>query len=117
MSGRGKKENDKKKIDITGDLSKMMYGFGDVKNPLPETVDLMQSLVFEYINDMVTEALDLNVSTTNNKLKTENMIYLIRNDPKKYARVEELLRMYEVLKKARSFGMPSVIKAKKSKFE
>lgn len=31
----------------------MMYGFGDVRNPLPESVDIMEELVFDYIHYMV----------------------------------------------------------------
>ncbi len=30
-----------------------MYGFGDVVNPLPESVDIVEELVFDYIHHMV----------------------------------------------------------------
>lgn len=32
----------------------MMYGFGDVKDPEPQTVALVQDLLFEFIEEMVT---------------------------------------------------------------
>lgn len=31
----------------------MLYGFGDVENPLPETVALVEELATQYIFDMV----------------------------------------------------------------
>ena len=30
-----------------------MYGFGDVVNPLPQTVDLMEEIAIEYITEIV----------------------------------------------------------------
>jgi transcription initiation factor TFIID subunit 13 len=35
------------------------------------------------------------------KLRTEDLLFVLRNDPKKHARVEELLYMNEDLKRAR----------------
>lgn len=35
------------------------------------------------------------------KLKTDDLLFVLRNDPKKHARVEELLFMNEELKRAR----------------
>jgi hypothetical protein len=31
----------------------MLYGFGDVPNPLPETVELVEELVTDYVTDLV----------------------------------------------------------------
>jgi transcription initiation factor TFIID subunit 13 len=35
----------------------MLYGFGDVANPLPETVDLVEELVTDYVADLVSAVL------------------------------------------------------------
>ena len=32
----------------------MLYGFGDVENPLPETVAMVEDLAVQYIIDMVS---------------------------------------------------------------
>ena len=32
----------------------MMFGFGDDKNPYTESVDLLEDLVIDYINEMVS---------------------------------------------------------------
>lgn len=31
----------------------MMYGFGDDQNPYSESVDLLEDLVIDYVNEMV----------------------------------------------------------------
>lgn len=43
----------------------------------------------------------IQVSTARGKLQTEDLVFLIRKDRKKYARVKDLLLMYEELKRAR----------------
>jgi len=40
-------------------------------------------------------------ATPNLKLRTDDLLHVLRHDPKKLARVEELLFMNEELKKAR----------------
>mmetsp|Transcript_3651 Transcript_3651/g.5541 ORF Transcript_3651/g.5541 Transcript_3651/m.5541 type:complete len:93 (+) Transcript_3651:220-498(+) len=76
----------------------MMYGFGDT-NSLPESIELMEDIAHEYIATMTHKALEL--SPQAGRLTTELLIMAIRKDRKKYARVKELLRMYEVIQKAR----------------
>jgi len=88
-----------KKRLFTRELRHMMYGFGDVFNPVPESVDLMEDLVVEYISEMTRKAME--VAAKRGKLQTEDLVFLVRKDRKKYTRVLELLRMNEELKRAR----------------
>jgi len=95
----------KKKRLFTRDLKVMMYGFGDVYNPLPESVDLMEELVHEYIHEMTIKATSL--ASKRGKLVTEDFLHLVRKDKKKQNRVMQLLSMYEELKRARkAFDFP-----------
>eukprot|EP01111_Echinosteliopsis_oligospora_P009459 TRINITY_DN2776_c0_g1_i6.p2 TRINITY_DN2776_c0_g1~~TRINITY_DN2776_c0_g1_i6.p2 ORF type:complete len:115 (-),score=29.77 TRINITY_DN2776_c0_g1_i6:79-384(-) len=89
----------KRKRMFTRELRHMMYGFGDVMNPLPESVELVEDLVIEYISEMTRMAME--VGTKRGKLQTEDLVFLVRKDRKKYARVRELLRMNDELKRAR----------------
>jgi len=89
----------KKKRVFTRELKHMMYGFGDVKHPLPESVELMEDLVNEYVTEMTRKATE--ISSKRGKLQTEDLVFLIRKDRKKYTRVKELLVMHEELKNAR----------------
>ncbi|XP_060592025.1 transcription initiation factor TFIID subunit 13-like [Ruditapes philippinarum] len=86
-----------KKI-FSKELRCMMYGFGDDQNPYTESVDLIEDLVIEYITEMTKRALEVGRP---GRISVEDIIFLIRKDPKKYSRVRELLTMSEELRKAR----------------
>ena len=84
---------------FTRDLRPMMYGFGDAPQTLPSTVDLMEEMVLEYIVGITQRAGEL--GRKRGRFRTEDLIFLVRKDPKRYARIEELLYMNEELKRAR----------------
>ncbi|KAJ7524568.1 hypothetical protein O6H91_17G011900 [Diphasiastrum complanatum] len=77
----------------------MMYGFGDDPDPIPETVMLMEDILIDYITDMIHKSQD--VASRRGKLSTEDIMFLVRKDARKFARVKELLAMNEELKRAR----------------
>ncbi|CAI5970002.1 unnamed protein product [Closterium sp. NIES-65] len=77
----------------------MMYGFGDDPEPLPESVELVEEIVIEYITDLVHRAQE--VAARRGRLTTEDVLFLIRKDPRKFARARELLAMNVELKEAR----------------
>ncbi|KAL2629952.1 hypothetical protein R1flu_014638 [Riccia fluitans] len=81
------------------DLRLMMYGFGDDPDPLPETVTLVEDILLEYITDTIHKAQD--VASRRGKLTTEDVMFLVRKDARKFSRVKELLAMNEELKRAR----------------
>lgn len=89
---------EKRKKMFTKELRCMMYGFGDDQNPYSESVDLLEDLVIEYISEMSRMAMDVGRP---GRISVEDIIFLIRKDPKKYSRVKELLIMNEELRKAR----------------
>ncbi|XP_030376999.1 transcription initiation factor TFIID subunit 13 [Scaptodrosophila lebanonensis] len=80
------------------ELRCMMFGFGDDKNPYTETVDLLEDLVIEYITETTHRAMEIGRT---GRVQVEDIIFLVRKDPRKYARVKDLLTMNEELKKAR----------------
>lgn len=80
------------------ELRFMMHGFGDDPNPYSETVDLVEDLVMDFVTEMTFKAMEVGKS---GKVHVNDIIFLIRKDPKKYRRVKELLMMNEELKKAR----------------
>ena len=88
----------KKKRLFTKELRCMLYGFGDDQVPYTETVELLDDLLIQYITNMTVKAMNVGKK---GRVHVEDIVYLIRKDPKKYARVKELLTMNEELKKAR----------------
>jgi len=88
----------KKKRLFTKEIRCMLYGFGDEQVPFTETVELLDDLLIQYITEMTVKAMNVGKK---GRVHVEDIVYLIRKDPKKYARVKELLTMNEELKKAR----------------
>eukprot|EP00126_Sphaerothecum_destruens_P003710 Sdes_comp17485_c0_seq1m6721 len=81
------------------ELKYMMYGFGDHTNPLPESVSLMEDIVIDYIGEIVSKA--QLASGKSMRITTEDLLFVIKKDRKKYSRVRNLLYMNEELKRAR----------------
>ncbi|CAO2599764.1 Transcription initiation factor TFIID subunit 13 [Lemmus lemmus] len=69
----------------------MMYGFGDDQNPYTESVDILEDLVIEFITEMTHKAMSIG---RQGRVQVED-------DPRKFARVKDLLTMNEELKRAR----------------
>ncbi|GAA5981670.1 hypothetical protein JCM11641_004210 [Rhodosporidiobolus odoratus] len=80
------------------DLAPMMYGFGD-DNPAPDTIAVMEELVIEHITDICAQA--HLISTNRGKIKVDDFRFALRRDPKKLARLDELLFMQEEITRAR----------------
>uniref|UniRef100_A0A7E4V1G4 Transcription initiation factor TFIID subunit 13 n=1 Tax=Panagrellus redivivus TaxID=6233 RepID=A0A7E4V1G4_PANRE len=93
-----KKPAEDKTQQLRRELKTMLFGFGDVKEPLDETVDALHDIVIDYITSVCKKAVSLNAAK---KLTLEDIHFLIRRDVRKYTRVRELLSMSELLKKAR----------------
>lgn len=91
-------EKPNKKRLFAKELKNMMYGFGDDQNPYTETVDMLEDLVLHFIGDISLRALDVGGT---GRVTVEDVLYLVRRDTRKYARVKDLLSMNEELKKAR----------------
>ncbi|XP_023238200.1 transcription initiation factor TFIID subunit 13-like [Centruroides sculpturatus] len=89
---------DRKKRLFSKELRCMMYGFGDDQNPYTESVDILEDLVIEFITVMTHRAMEIGRA---GRVQVEDIVFLVRKDPRKYARVKDLLTMNEELKKAR----------------
>ncbi|XP_018318478.1 transcription initiation factor TFIID subunit 13 [Agrilus planipennis] len=80
------------------ELRCMMFGFGDDQNPYTESVDIIEDLVIEFITEMTHKAMEIGRT---GRVQVEDIVFLVRKDPRKFARVKDLLTMNEELKKAR----------------
>lgn len=79
----------------------MMYGFGDVRNPRPDSVELLEDMVLEYITDLCLQASQSGSLRPNGKIKTDDFLFALRKDPAKLSRAQELLVLNDDLIKAR----------------
>lgn len=88
------------------ELRPMMYGFGDDPDPRADSVVLVEDLLLGYLDTLLQDcqavaATRQNPSQGPAKVKLEDILYCLRHDEKKTARVEEMLYQNENLKRAR----------------
>ena len=79
-----------------GDIEEMMYGFGDDWPPDTGAVNLVESLVTDYIEGLAERAVE--VAELRGKLDKECFMFLVRKDRKKFNRVHKLIKTNEELK-------------------
>ncbi|CCJ30739.1 unnamed protein product [Pneumocystis jirovecii] len=89
----------KKQHLFTKDLKSLMYAFGDDKQPALDSVQILEDIVIDYVNEMCLEA--ARVAGNRNKLKVDDFKFILRNDPRKLGRIEELLTLQRVIAEAR----------------
>merc|ERR550539_642589 len=95
---------------LTNSLSKMMYGGGDDEDPLPETVQLMEHIITEFIQSFCIEAQML-AEQNDRTIRVEDFLFLIRKDINKYQRVSELLEFFSDLKELRKNDYETIHRA------
>ncbi|KAM0683686.1 Transcription initiation factor TFIID subunit 13 [Mitosporidium daphniae] len=76
------------------ELRTMLYGFGDVPVPRQDTVEVVEDCLFDFLTRFVAKP-------RGGKVRTEDLLTVLKRDPRKLGRVEELLFMNVELRKAR----------------
>ncbi|ETO14509.1 hypothetical protein RFI_22869 [Reticulomyxa filosa] len=77
-----------------------MYGCFDDENPLEESMELMESILVQFIHKMTCQAQEL-ANMNKRNVYEGDLMFLIRKDRKKFQRINELLNFHENLKKLR----------------
>lgn len=92
------------------DLPWLMYGFGDADKPLKETVDLVEDIAVQFITDTVHAAMQSaaarnpgssSSAAKKDEIRLEDLLFAVRRDPRKVARIQELIRRQQEIKDAR----------------
>lgn len=90
---------EKKRVSLIKDLRLMMYGFGDAKNPRKDTTVLLHEYLIGYLKNLLIKT--QNMAKLKGKTKTDDLLYILKKDRRKYMRVKDLLATNEELKNAR----------------
>ena len=64
----------------------MMYGFGVSKDPLPETLELMEQYIIEFLGNMTNRVLTRSMRRGYQNMQLEDLMHFLKDDPKKYSR-------------------------------
>lgn len=88
-----------KKAMFYKEVRAMMYGFGDVSSPRMDTVETLHNYLMDYLSLLLIKVHDM--AKIKGKTKTEDLMYFLKRDRKKYSRVKNLLLTNDELKTAR----------------
>ena len=114
MSGKGPKT-------FEGELSHIMYGFGDEQEPSSDSVKLLNDLVVEWLKTKSIKASTTNRSTrrfgAKKVINLRAVMFQFRNDRRKTQRIVELLHMQEEIEQSKKQGLESINAASTTKLE
>ncbi|KAG6820680.1 hypothetical protein H0H93_013198 [Arthromyces matolae] len=88
----------------TQEISQMMFVFGEVQDPNPETVNLVEDIVRGQIIELILQARALATRRGARYLSAEDLIFLIRHDRGKVNRLRTYLSWKDVRKHAKDSG-------------
>eukprot|EP00892_Ulva_mutabilis_P007892 jgi/Ulvmu1/5475/UM023_0011.1 len=85
------------------DLGDMMFGYGDSStNPVPETVDAVESIAVEFVKNIMTQC--VNNSSIKGKIDVPDVQFVLRKDLPKAARAGELIIAKDRTKRFKNVG-------------
>ena len=90
-------------VKFEKDLKDMLYGFGDTYPSNPETLQLIDILTQQYIEEITNKALELSELRKKN-LDKDCFLYIIRKESYKFNRISKLLEANIELKKAKTLA-------------
>ena len=105
-SARENGEDNFEGINFTNELKGLMYGFGDKETPDMESAELLQEYVIEYIQNIALAAYRRNKRKGSNEISLRDLLYVLKNDKKRYYRIPSLISFYEIAKKTKKKSDP-----------
>jgi hypothetical protein len=76
-----------------------MYGYGDVREPLESSVDLLEVYVEEFIANITSRAFRRSQVLGQKEVRVPDILRVLKQDEKKYLRMPYVLTMTKQLKK------------------
>lgn len=86
---------------FTKDLNSLLYAYGDVAQPMQQTSHCLDELVTAYLVDVCNSALKTSQNSQRNKIKLDDFKFVLRKDPIKLARAEELIATNKLIIEAK----------------
>ncbi|OTA65094.1 TFIID-18kDa-domain-containing protein [Hypoxylon sp. EC38] len=79
----------------------LLYGFGDVQDPLPETVRVLDEIVTEFLEGVCFEASRHAQVAGRQKLKFDDFEFALRRNPQYLGRVKSMIEKRQTIKEMR----------------
>ncbi|KAG9218726.1 Transcription initiation protein spt3 [Pleurotus ostreatus] len=96
--------NGTREYKYTAEISQMMFVFGEVQDPTPETVNLVEDIIRSQLIELIVQARALATRRGARWLSAEDLIFLIRHDRGKVNRLRTYLSWKDVRKHAKDSG-------------
>ena len=91
----------KKSNLFSKDLGPLLYSYGDVSKPLQSTIECLDEIVTQYLIDICANAIKVSQNSQRNKVKLDDFKFVLRHDPIKLARAEELITTNKIIIEAK----------------
>ncbi|ORX69171.1 TFIID-18kDa-domain-containing protein [Linderina pennispora] len=104
MEKASQKERERDKLSkyrYTTEIQQMMFVFGEVQDPLPETTMLIEDIVRSQVIEIIVMAAAQAQRRGSRFMAAEDLIFLIRHDRTKVLRLREYLSWKDVRKKVK----------------
>ncbi|TLD08653.1 uncharacterized protein PgNI_06973 [Pyricularia grisea] len=88
------------------ELSSLLYGCGDVRQPLPETIKVMDEIATEFIQGLSFEATRVAQYSGRQKVKYQDFEFAFRRNPLHLGKVQEMFELKKQVTEARK--MPGI---------
>ncbi|MCJ1461299.1 Transcription initiation factor TFIID subunit 13 [Mycoblastus sanguinarius] len=98
---RARAARHKGQLNFQDELRQFLYAFGDDKEPLAETIRVLDEIVTDYVIETCHTAAKSAEVAGRQKIKVDDFKFAIRKDEVGTGRVKELLQMEKVLKDQR----------------
>ncbi|KAI1076567.1 TFIID-18kDa-domain-containing protein [Whalleya microplaca] len=83
------------------EVSQLLYAYGDVENPLPETVRVLDEIVTEFLEGVCFEASRHAQVAGRQKLKFDDFEFALRRNPQYLGRVKSMIEKRQKIKEMR----------------
>ncbi|KAG5918095.1 hypothetical protein E4U61_002050 [Claviceps capensis] len=83
------------------ELAQLLYAHGDVKNPLPETIRVLDEILTDFMQSIAFEATRAAHYSGRQKIKYEDFEFAFRRNPSFLGKVQEVFEKQREIKKAR----------------
>lgn len=82
-------------------MAQLLYAHGDIKNPMPETVRVLDEILTDFMQSIAFEANRAANYSGRQKIKYEDFEFAFRKNPSFLGKVQEVFEKQKEIKKAR----------------
>ncbi|KAG2179454.1 hypothetical protein INT44_006300 [Umbelopsis vinacea] len=94
----------KTRYKFQSEIQQMMFVFGEVSDPLPETTMLVEDIVRSQVIEIIIQAAAMAAKRNSRSMNAEDLIFLMRHDRAKVNRLRSFLSWKDVRKNAKETG-------------